>query len=80
MDGVSKLPLGTIAPAMRSLQVALTDGPGMSGQAVVQAELSKEQCPCGQSENCWHARPLALHVAPGQSDDDEQVCPVPEQV
>ena len=81
MDGVSKLPLGTIAPAMRSLQVALSDGPGIAGQALVQdAEVSIEQCPCVQSEACWHARPLALHVAPGQSDDDEQVCPVPEQV
>jgi|SRR5438105_2972647 hypothetical protein len=82
MIGVSKLPLGTNAPAMRSLQVALTDGPGIFGQTVVQAELSIEQCPCVQSEACWHARLLSLHVPPcgGQSEDDEQVSPVTEQV
>ena len=81
MIGVSKLPLGTIAPAMRSLQVALSDGPGIAGQALVQAELSIEQCPCVQSEACWHARLLALHVPPcgGQSDVDEQASPVIEQ-
>jgi hypothetical protein len=83
MIGVSKLPLGTNAPAMRSLQVALTDGPAISGQTVVQAELSIEQCPCVQSEACWHARLVSwLQVPPcgGQSDDDEQASPVPEQV
>jgi hypothetical protein len=67
---------------MRSLQVALSDAPGISGQTVVQAELSIEQFPCVQSEACWHARLLLLHVPPcgGQSDDDEQASPVPEQV
>jgi hypothetical protein len=67
---------------MRSLQVALSDGPGIAGQALVQAELSIEQCPCVQSEACWHARLLALHVPPcgGQSDVDEQASPVIEQV
>ena len=82
MIGVSKLPLGTNAPAMRSLQVALTDGPGISGQTLVQPELSIEQCPCVQSEACWHARLLSLHVPPcgGQSETDEQVSPVPEQL
>jgi hypothetical protein len=66
---------------MRSLQVALTDGPGKSGQALVQPELSIEQWPCVQSEACSQARLLSLHVPPcgGQSDIDEQVRPVPEQ-
>jgi hypothetical protein len=67
---------------MRSLQVALTDGPGIFGQTVVQAELSNEQRPCVQSEACWHARLLSLHVPPcgGQSDVNEQASPVIEQV
>src|ERR1700682_3707959 len=82
MIGVSKLPWGTNAPAMRSLQVALSDGPGIAGQALVQeAEVSIEQCPCVHSEACWHARLLSLQVPPcgGQSDIDEQLSPVPEQ-